>query len=514
MGEEVYELAPAGRGLRLWRVAQSLRDWRTCDAVRPRVPLPQGPAPTKCGCESQVPLPRATAPTKRRRRGPLPASGVLSAWVVIVLFMAPSGAQEWVEIMAGNEAPPSRMSPSIIYEPMGHRMIIFGGAGPNGDLDDMWALDLREHRWSEIAPAGDILPPARATHNGVYDPVGHRMVIWAGQEKTRQRAFFNDVWSFDLGTDTWTELKPPDPLPLNRYGTAAVFDPLARDLVTFAGFTDNGRFDDTWRFDVDGGIWTDVSPGEGPHERCLHSASYDALEHRMIMYGGQQAGALEDIWAFDLNENTWTELTPEQGPPGRFFPVHVYDPINHRSIVFGGNRSGDLQQANDVWAFDLKGNSWEELEVGGTPPIARERAAGIFIPSEGRMIVYGGAGGGRILGDTWALNDLAPPLPTAVDGKSSLLPAAFILEQNYPNPFNPETAIRYELPAAAKTALEIYDVLGRRVHTLVEGAVAVGSHTIAWDGTDDRGQRVGAGVYVYRLRVEGTVLSRKLILLK
>jgi hypothetical protein len=350
---------------------------------------------------------------------------------LVILLAGPSRGQEWVEIVPEGEVPTRRMNASAIYEPLGHRMVIFAGAGPNGDLDDMWSLDLRQQRWSRIEPATDVLPPARATHNAIYDPAGHRMLIWSGQERTRQRAFFNDVWSFDLTTNTWTELQPPDPIPLNRYGTVAIYDPQARDLVTFAGFTDNGRFDDTWRFDLDGEMWTDVSPAQGPHERCLHSASYDELNHRMIMYGGQQIGALKDIWAFDLSANTWMELTPAEGPPGRSFPLHVYDELNHRVVIFGGNRMGALKQANDTWAFDLATNTWQELAVAGVLPIERERAAGIFIPSEGRMIMYGGAGGGSILGDLWALNELAQPQPTAVGETESALPSAFVLHQNY-----------------------------------------------------------------------------------
>ncbi len=427
---------------------------------------------------------------------------------------ASSSGQEWVEISPEGDIPTRRMSPSAIYDPVGHRMIIFAGAGPNGDLDDMWSLDLHQHRWSSMAPATDTVPPARATHNAIYDPVGHRMLIWSGQERTRQRAFFNDVWSFDLATDTWTELQPPDPIPLTRYGTAAVFDPRARDLVTFAGFTDNGRFDDTWRFNLDGEMWTDVSPAQGPHERCLHSASYDERGHRMIMYGGQQIGALDDIWAFDLNENTWTELTPQEGPPGRSFPLHVYDPTNHRVVVFGGHRMGSLRQANDTWAFDLASNTWQELQVDGTLPTERERPAGIFIASEGRMIMYGGAGGGNILGDLWTLSGLAPPQPTAVGATESALPSAFVLHPNYPNPFNPKTAIDYELPATTAAALEIFDVLGQKVRTLVRGVQIAVRYTAVWDGLDDEGRAAGAGVYVYRLQVEGSALSHKLLLLK
>ena len=127
--------------------------------------------------------------------------------------------------------------------------------------------------------------------------------------------------------------------------------------------------------------------------------------------------------------------------------------------------------------------------------------------------MYGGAGGGSILGDLWALNELAQPQPTAVGETESALPSAFVLHQNYPNPFNPMTAIAYELPATAAATLAIYDILGQKVRTLVRQVQVAGSHTAVWDGMDDWGKSVGAGVYVYRLRVEETTLSRKRLLL-
>ena len=74
------------------------------------------------------------------------------------------------------------------------------------------------------------------------------------------------------------------------------------------------------------------------------------------------------------------------------------------------------------------------------------------------------------------------------------------LAQNVPNPFNPLTHISFELPADGTAHLAVYDIGGRLVRTLVDGAMAAGDHTVAWNGTDDAGRAVAAGVYLYRLR--------------
>ena len=122
--------------------------------------------------------------------------------------------------------------------------------------------------------------------------------------------------------NTWTELVPAAPIPAIRYGVASVWDPVTKELVSFAGFTSSGRFQDAWRLDAAAETWTDVTPaGPLPAARCLHTASYDAVGHRMIMYGGQINGAQDDIWAFDLAGHAWTNLSPPVRPLGRWFAV-------------------------------------------------------------------------------------------------------------------------------------------------------------------------------------------------
>ena len=81
------------------------------------------------------------------------------------------------------------------------------------------------------------------------------------------------------------------------------------------------------------------------------------------------------------------------------------------------------------------------------------------------------------------------------------LPARFELGANYPNPFNPSTLIPYQLAASSHVRLEVFNLLGQRIATLVEGEQPAGFHTARWQATDAAGRAVGAGVYLYRLTV-------------
>lgn len=98
--------------------------------------------------------------------------------------------------------------------------------------------------------------------------------------------------------------------------------------------------------------------------------------------------------------------------------------------------------------------------------------------------------------------------------EDQLLPREHWLSQNYPNPFNPVTTIEYSLPVRSQVSIDIFNLLGRRVRSLVDREDPVGSYRVEWDGTDDYGRGVATGVYLYRLRAGDWVESRKMLLLK
>ena len=95
-----------------------------------------------------------------------------------------------------------------------------------------------------------------------------------------------------------------------------------------------------------------------------------------------------------------------------------------------------------------------------------------------------------------------------------LSPQTFALHQNYPNPFNPETSISYDLASEGLVSIKIHDLRGTLVKTLVNDVQPSGYKTIKWDGTDDYGQKVSAGLYLYRIEAEGFTDTKKMALLK
>jgi hypothetical protein len=103
---------------------------------------------------------------------------------------------------------------------------------------------------------------------------------------------------------------------------------------------------------------------------------------------------------------------------------------------------------------------------------------------------------------------------TTISENPSTLPQEFTLEQNYPNPFNPSTVIRFAFSQAGQARLTIYDILGRRVRTLVDGVRPAGEQLVTWNGRDEAGAVAASGIYFYRLEFNGRVQTRKLTLVR
>ena len=102
----------------------------------------------------------------------------------------------------------------------------------------------------------------------------------------------------------------------------------------------------------------------------------------------------------------------------------------------------------------------------------------------------------------------------AVEEDAAEVPTEFRLYQNYPNPFNPETQILYDLPKAAHVRIEIFNILGQRIKTLVDEQKPAGAYSLIWDGRTDNSEAATSGVYIYRLKTNEFVKSRKLLLLR
>lgn len=303
----------------------------------------------------------------------------------------------WRRVIPPSEKPPQpRRDHSLVTN--GTSLYVFGGRRGAEELSDPWAFSANV--WAGFDSG--MSPPPRHGHNAIWDAGRDRIVIFGGQQGS---AFFNDTWAFDPTagrSGSWAELPAGDSVPAPRYGAGDAFDPAGRLLVTH-GFTNSGRFDDTWSLDLAGGSWTDISPsGERPVKRCLMRAAWDTANERLLMFGGQTTDTpfLGDLWA--LESNGWREITSEPRPSPRSFYAMVFDDESGRLILFGG-RTAD-GPVNDLWYFDSASETWEQQLVEGEGPSPRFGHDAVWHPRGRFLLLLGGNDGSNDLNDLWELS--------------------------------------------------------------------------------------------------------------
>ena len=190
------------------------------------------------------------------------------------------------------------------------------------------------------------------------------------------------------GTPTWEKLSPGGAIPAARAWHSVIYDSAHERMVVFGGC--NGfapsyrRLSDVWALSLSGSpSWTMlVTPVPGvdaPDPLFAHSAVYDAARDRMVVCGGDAGWISSDVWALSLDSPpAWTSIVPVgQLPLGRVYHSAIYDPVRDRMVVFGGT-SG---YSNDVCALSLAGTpAWTQLASSGTPPFARDFHTAVYDP--------------------------------------------------------------------------------------------------------------------------------------
>lgn len=120
------------------------------------------------------------------------------------------------------------------------------------------------------------------------------------------------------------------------------------------------------------------------------------------------------------------------------------------------------------------------------------------------------------IGSYYLLDDVELTGESVVDvaNSNSNIPGAFQVYQNFPNPFNPSTTIRYSIPEAANVSINIYDINGKLISTLIDNRQNAGAHEVSWNGRNSTGLQMVSGVYLYKVQAGNLSRISKMILLK
>jgi N-acetylneuraminic acid mutarotase len=297
--------------------------------------------------------------------------------------------------------PSARESYTAIEDESNHAMITFGGAYFDVGgwqlyrYNDAWKLDLVSYTWTQITTSGTPPPPVNG-HSAVYDPVDHRMLVFGGGI---DGGILNDVYELDLDSYAWSLLSTIGEKPSPRWDHCAVYNSQDHTMVIFGGRDLHVAFNDLWVLDLSTLVWQKIE-SYGPSARMAQSAIYVPGKNVMLVFGGSNYWVepppydhYNDLWRFSFDTQSWIQLFPVTAlvPPARDAHFAAYDGGKNRMLIFGGIGNYDVI-LNDLWQLNLNTLTWQRI----FPTLARDKFAGIFDQSTRELVFFGGESHGNL----------------------------------------------------------------------------------------------------------------------
>lgn len=297
----------------------------------------------------------------------------------------------WQQVATAGPGP--RRVPSIAYDSVRNRLVLFGGAGPSGYLGDTWEWD--GSTWSLRATTG---PGPRNGPALAYDALHGRTLLFGGYDANN--VALGDTWSWD-GT-TWTKVSMTGPSA--RFYPNMAYDSVRQEVILFGGLQQNFTLPtDTWAWN--GTAWTQAAVA-GPAGRYAGAMAFDAVRQRMVLFGGFNVASVNfsDTWEWD--GAAWSQRATGT-PVARTGASMAFDPGRGRIIMFGGRLQveDEISWSSRTWEWD--GTAWVSNLTG--QPSSRWLAGMTLDTQKQRIVLYGGEDqSGAPLGDSWELASRIP----------------------------------------------------------------------------------------------------------
>jgi len=333
--------------------------------------------------------------------------------------------------------------------------VICGDAPAHTHAGDTWLLDTACGGWTKIESPG---PSARSRHAVALDPASNRALLFGGRFRAGSSGaytLYNDVWSFDFPTKTWTEVATTGTPPSKRSNTAAAV--VNGKLVVYGGNSSTSGLTftplaDAFVLDLATNAWSKLDPaGAAPKARLFHAMAAHPSKDIVYVHSGGDANAFTgpfftDTWSLDVATGAWTELaTDTPDGTGRIklglwatVPEGAADPS---LFVFGGHDDGKLGNRNDILTGPVTATlTLESLRPGDTfnksgsgacsfptdfttleegSPERRSAFAVAALPDGSAAVVFGGDSDcGRLSDAHWydAVNNTWTPIRATLPG--------------------------------------------------------------------------------------------------
>ena len=315
----------------------------------------------------------------------------------------------------------------------------------------------------------------------------------------------NSCEIYNVGTGKWNIT---DSLKIDRFSHTATKLLDGRVLVAGGFSRTKKNLTDCEIYDPNTGKWTEAAPlNVGRYE---HSATLLPDGNVLVMGGEDNSPTnswLNSCELYNPAQNSWTVVD------SLIVPHSLHSALllkNGLVLIAGGGYD------SNVWELYNPGN-FTNVYMGYFPSDTTSLSLINLLPN-GKVLAAGGF--------TWTNGNL--PLLSAAkacyiydpgningikEGKNSTV-KDFELYQNYPNPFNPSTTIEYDLPKEGFVDLSIYNILGKRIITLVQKVQPSGKYSVSWSGKNEKGTNISSGIYFYQLREGNFTATKKFLLLK
>lgn len=247
--------------------------------------------------------------------------------------------------------------------------------------------------WS-TGSAMDTSPSARGYHQMTYDSESGLIILYGGQTGN----FFQDpnhlsheTWSFDPNTNVWTQMSPASS-PGGSSGGDMTYDSKA-DRSILSVISDDFNTLQTWAYDANTDTWT--RRADGPKNMVGQRIVYDSESDRIIMFGGFDFSTfklVDEIWAYDYDKDEWITIPQSHvHPSSRNFIGMVYDSKADRIVMWGDwQRNYTAATDESVWTYDFNTNTWQEYEHKKDGPAVRDYTLLAYDEKADKIIMYGG----------------------------------------------------------------------------------------------------------------------------
>jgi hypothetical protein len=263
------------------------------------------------------------------------------------------------------DIPPERLAPAAVYDSTYDRMVVFGGQDFFGYENDVYVLDLAAPvpKWTKAGTTGSA-PAGRLRHTAVFHPALQQMVVYGGNDAAAEMSDARFLSLPAAPPFAWSSTLPAGgPLPRTQH--SSVYDAARGRMIVFGGLDNNiladGSVlsDETWSLSLGPSpAWIPWGPANPPSCRFGHTAVDDAANRRMVVFGGDTTTlptCTKELRSLRLDSpGAWTTMLPDPGsaPVPRYGHSAVYDPVFGRMVVFGGNDDSGFA-LSDTWVIDF-----------------------------------------------------------------------------------------------------------------------------------------------------------------